>query len=87
MKAVGVGLENLNIISDEAYDQVQETMKQAANKIIAGEGKPRMALSEYHFEAYMRWLDSQVNRIVNRICFQRKLYCEKEMCFNPTKTV
>lgn len=60
MKAVCVGLDNLNIISDEAYEQVQSVTRDAASKVIKQEGKPRMTLSEYNFEAYMRWLDSQV---------------------------
>lgn len=60
VKAVSIGLDNLNIISDEAYNQVQNIMQTGCKEINKTEdGKQRMTLSEYYFEAYMRWLDSQ----------------------------
>ena len=57
---MAVGVENLNIISDEAYEQVQETMKANSAKVIKGEGKKSMTVQEYQFEAQMRSLDAQV---------------------------
>ena len=52
------GIENLNIISDEAFTQVQ--MVYANQSSIKMGTDDKMSLSEYYFEAYMRWMDAQV---------------------------
>lgn len=61
---MSVGLENLNIISDAAFDQVQELLKNSS-KISMGkqDGTKKLTVYEYSFEAWMRWLDSQVMHI------------------------
>ena len=55
-----VGIDNLNIISNEAFEQVQEIVRNNNKVNIASEGKPQLGLDEITFEAYMRWMDSQV---------------------------
>ena len=57
---MAIGLENLNIISEEAYEQVQKVSENNHKSLFYGEGKYQMTLDEYHFEAHMRLLDSQV---------------------------
>lgn len=59
VKAMVVGVDNLNIISDEAFEQVQEIVRNNSKVNIASEGKPQLGLDEITFEAYMRWMDSQ----------------------------
>ena len=63
---MSVGVENLNIISNEAYEQVQETMRANSAKIVKGEGKKAMTVQQYQFEAQMRSLDAQVCEICLR---------------------
>ena len=61
MKSVGIGLENLYIISDAAFDQVQRVVKDSTKVVFNGdEEKHRLSVAELYFESYMRWLDSQV---------------------------
>ena len=82
MKAVAVGLENLNIISDEAYEQVQETMKANSSKVVQNEGKKSMTIQEYQFEAQMRSLDAQVGfKLIERMLaiFPRKYLDSKNV--------
>jgi hypothetical protein len=57
VKAMCAGIENLNIISDEAFTQVQ--MVYANQSSIKMGTDDKMSLSEYYFEAYMRWMDAQ----------------------------
>ena len=49
----------MNLISDEAFEAVQEVAKNNAKVMMSSEGKPKMKLDELSFEAYMRWMDSQ----------------------------
>ena len=57
-----VGLDNLNIISDEAFEQVQELRKNNSKIFIGKGGNPQTGVSELMFEAYMRWMDAQVRK-------------------------
>jgi hypothetical protein len=57
---MAAGLDNLIIISDEAFEQVQELMRSQSNIFITQEGKSQIGKNELNFEAYMRWMDSQV---------------------------
>ncbi|XP_047128272.1 alpha-adducin isoform X1 [Hydra vulgaris] len=59
VKALSVGLENLNIISEEAYEKVQKIMEEKGRSIFYGEGRCQIPLDECFFEAHMRLLDSQ----------------------------
>ena len=56
VRAVSVGVENLNLISDEVFQQVQNSATASAVKMGSSD---QVSLSEYYFEAYMRWLDDQ----------------------------
>ena len=59
VKAIPIGLDNLNIVSEEAFQQVQEIRKNNSKVNVTAEGKPQMSLADLTFEAYMRWMDSQ----------------------------
>ena len=63
VKLTAVGLDNIHVISDAAYQQVQEFKQHSADLAMNGsakESKSSMEVEEYYFEAYMRWLDAQV---------------------------
>lgn len=63
VKLTAVGLDNIHVISEAAYQQVQEFKQHSADLAMNGsakESKSIMEVEEYYFEAYMRWLDAQV---------------------------
>lgn len=55
---MSAGLDNINIISEEAYQQVQECL--ATANAITKNTDSKVTIAQYYFEAQMRWLDSQV---------------------------
>ncbi|XP_066931002.1 alpha-adducin-like [Clytia hemisphaerica] len=59
VKAIPIGLDNLNIVSEEAFQQVQDIQRNNCKINVTAEGKPQMSLADLTFEAYMRWMDSQ----------------------------
>jgi len=57
IKAMSAGLDNLNIISEEAYQQVQECLASVSS--VTKNIDSKVTLAQYYFESQMRWLDSQ----------------------------
>ena len=49
----------MTLISDEAFEAVQEIARNNAKVMMSSDGKPKMKLDELNFEAHMRWMDSQ----------------------------
>ena len=57
---MAVGLDNLNLLSDEEFAAVQDVVKNEKKiSMAASDQKPKLNLNELTFEAYMRWMDAQ----------------------------